>query len=105
MHANVSAKTGKNGRKWAKMGENEHFIPRKRQNLFSENKKPRFWDIVALRHRAVAPPKIAKKIFFKIRMSDFWTSTILRAVVASRNPGIQESDFTETNLFECKIKI
>jgi hypothetical protein len=95
------------------MGENEHFIPRKRQNLFSENKKPRFWDIVALRHRAVAPPKIAKKIFFKIRMSDFWTSTILRAVVASRNPGIQESrnpgiqesDFTETNLFECKIKI
>ena len=42
----------------------------KHENLFSENKKPRFWDIV----RAVASPENAKPFFPKTRNPDFGTS-------------------------------
>jgi len=44
------------------------------ENLFPENKKPRFWDIHRRQKSYVAPPKNAKTFFPEIRNPDFGTS-------------------------------
>jgi len=48
-----------------------------RQNLFSENKKPRFWDIKSPENYFVACPKSGKTFKLKIRIAQKWTYTFL----------------------------
>jgi hypothetical protein len=46
----------------------------KRENLFSGNKNPRFWDIKSRRKYFVASPENAKTFLPKTRIPDFGTS-------------------------------
>ena len=59
---------------WAILG---HFMSQILQNLFSENKNVRFWDIKYY----VAPPENGKTFFRKIRMCDFGTSDIPESIM------------------------
>ena len=49
-------------------------MSRKRQNLFSGNEKPRFWDIRSRQNPGIASPENGKTFFWKTRNPDFGTS-------------------------------